>query len=92
MDDDGTSEATVVSRRVANAKRAPTMAADIIPCPASSCPKIRKRRMPNPKPTPKRIPPRRMDIVAAIMARSKLGEFVAKSCGNAIRMKFCAWN
>ena len=79
-------EENVDCSKSANDIRHPSMAAEIIPCPISSAPSKRNRRMEKPSPTPKRMPPMRMEIVAAVIARSKFAEPDCNSESNAIRV------
>ena len=68
----------------ANDMMQPSIAAEIMPCPTSSAPSRRNRRMEKPSPTPNRMPPMRMEMVAAVMAKSKLEEDADKSIGDCI--------
>jgi len=66
--------------------RQPSIAAEIIPCPISSAPSKRNLRIPKPKPTPNRMPPIRMEMVAAVIAMLKLEEDTARSIGGCISL------
>ena len=79
-------EESVDCRRRANEMTQPSIAAEIMPCPTSSAPSRRSRRMPHPNPTPNRMPPMMMDMVAAVMARSKLEEDADKSIDGCISL------